>query len=123
MFSKGGDFVYKLTHPKFNINKKYYAVVRGNLTQKDKHKLENGIFLDKKKTAPAKINSVQYQDKKTSMEITIHEGRKRQIRLMFRSLEYHVVYLKRIQQGHLKLGNLKVGKWRKLTDKEVESFN
>ena len=118
LFTNDGDTAYGLTHPKFNVDKVYFVEVEGCLNSQNKQKLEKGVIIDKKKTAPAKIKNVRVLSGSTELVITIHEGRKRQVRLMFSSIGHEVKYLKRLSQGPLVLGNLKVGKWRSLTEDE-----
>ncbi len=120
LFTNDGDLTFGLTHPKFNIDKVYFVRIKGKLEQRHKTLLENGIMLEGKKTSPAKINNIKITGPQTELFITIHEGRKRQIRLMFAELGYPVVYLKRMAQGPLTLGNLPAGQWRELEQKEIE---
>ena len=119
LLTNDGDLVYSLTHPKFNIDKTYLVCVTGKLKSEDKIKLEQGIVLEDRKTAPAKIEDIKQLSNQTEFLITIHEGRKRQIRMMLGALKYPVVYLKRITQGPLSLGDLAVGEWRHLTAEEI----
>lgn len=119
LLTNDGDVTYKLTHPKHGINKTYIVTVRGSLNFKDKKRLEQGVVIDNKKTSPAKISKVKVLNNTTTFEIVIHEGRKRQIRLMLQSVGYHVTMLKRIVQGPLKLGSLKPGQYRELNKKEI----
>jgi len=122
LFTNDGDLAYRLTHPKFNVLKTYFVIVQGRLDPEVISKIERGMLLDGKKTAPAKIKHVQYQARQTQLYLTIHEGRKRQIRLMFAQLLHKVDYLKRLTQGPLSLGTLKTGCWRQLNQKEMETL-
>ncbi|MDP8266349.1 MAG: pseudouridine synthase [Candidatus Aceula meridiana] len=117
-----GDLAHKLTHPKFNIDKVYFVTISKPLKTKDKIRLEKGIILEGKKTFPCRIDDIRSIQGEISLRMTIHEGRKRQIRLMFSALRYKVIYLRREKQGPLILGSLKTGAWRKLTSKELESL-
>ncbi len=119
LLTNDGDLLYELTHPKFDIGKRYEVTVEGLLAQQDVKTLCNGIELDGKKTSPAELSRRVARGGKTCFELVIHEGRKRQIRRMCEALGYGVVYLKRIQQGPLKLGSLLKGKWRRLTADEL----
>lgn len=119
LLTNDGDVAYKLTHPKFNIDKTYVVVVRGKLKEGDKMLLEKGVMIDTEVTAPAKITQVKKLDDKTEFAITIHEGRKRQIRVMLGRIGYTVLYLQRIKQGPLSLGELAKGQWRALSQHEV----
>ncbi len=118
LFTNDGDAVYRLTHPGFCVDKIYMVRVSGKLSLEDKKHLEKGVVIDRKKTSPAKIRDVHYGQGSTEFLMTIHEGRKRQIRLMLDKVRHKVIYLKRIQQGPLKLGTLKTGKFRELTKEE-----
>jgi len=122
LFTNDGDAAYRLTHPKFNLDKTYFVQVSGRLELQSKQRLEQGVVVEKKKTAPAKIKNVRVLKDRTELMITIHEGRKRQIRLMFSSAGHKVKYLKRLSQGPLVLGSLKVGNWRSLTEGELKKL-
>ena len=122
IFTNDGDLLYALTHPKFDVGKVYFVRVRGELDHQTKEAFESGIVLDGKKTSPAQIRQVKYNGKTTDFEIIIHEGWNRQIRRMCESAGLPVRYLKRIQHGKLKLGDLPKGKWRRLTKEEIKSL-
>ncbi|MCA9407014.1 MAG: rRNA pseudouridine synthase, partial [Candidatus Omnitrophica bacterium] len=122
LLSNDGDFVYRLTHPKFNFAKKYIVEISGQLDKDHQMKLQSGIVIEGKKTYPAEIRNVKFSKDRTQLEIIIHEGRKRQIRLMFAKFRYKVIYLKRLAQGAIRLGNLKKGSWRLLTKEEVAAI-
>jgi len=78
--------------------------------------------IEHKKTAPAKIGSIKSSNGQTEFLMTIHEGQKRQIRLMLEYVGHKVISLKRIRQGTLQLGDLKTGQWRFLTEDEVSKL-
>ena len=122
LLTNDGNVAHRLTHPRFDIDKIYWVKVLGRLTFNDKTKIEKGLYIDGKKTAPAKISNMKYIQNQTTLTMTIHEGRKRQIRLMFGKLRYKVIYLKRISQGPLQLGRLGTGCWRNLNSKELEAI-
>jgi len=119
LFTNDGEAAFRLTHPKFNVDKTYFVKIKGSLAPRDKTQLEKGIMVGGKLTAPAKINNLKIEGNFTYFHLTIHEGRKRQIRYMLAKLRYFIVELKRILQGPLKIGDLKVGAWRKLTVQEI----
>ncbi len=108
LLTNDGDLAYRLAHPSFEVDKTYEVILGKPLLEADRKRLENGVFLEGKKTAPCRIKTIA----QNIYEIVIHEGRKRQIRYMFASLRYHVWELKRTKQGSLVLGDLKVGEWR-----------
>ncbi|MBF0523030.1 MAG: rRNA pseudouridine synthase [Candidatus Omnitrophica bacterium] len=122
LFTNDGDVAYKLTHPKFNIHKTYFVRIVGRLEQSGKERIEKGVMIDGEKTAPARIEKVVYKENVTELLLTIHEGKKRQIRLMFPKVGHKVLYLKRIAQGPISLGNLQRGQFRPLTNTEVEEL-
>ena len=122
LLTNDGDVVYALTHPRHNVDKTYDVRILGRLDESTKDRLERGIVLDGKKTAPAKISGVKFLDRGSAFSMTIHEGRKRQIRLMLAQTGHDVIYLKRISQGPLHLGDLKVGQWRHLDENEVREL-
>lgn len=122
LLTNDGDIAYKLTHPKFNIDKTYYVRMNGRLSDEEKKTLEQGIFIEGEKTAPAKIFEVKWRADESECKITIHEGKKRQIRIMFAKMGHKVTYLCRLKQGPLKLGNLPTGEHRRLRPDEVESL-
>ncbi|OGX25786.1 MAG: hypothetical protein A3D10_03775 [Omnitrophica WOR_2 bacterium RIFCSPHIGHO2_02_FULL_48_11] len=122
LLTNDGDLAHRLTHPKFEVAKTYYVCVYGILKPEHQKELESGVMIEGEKTSPAKITAVNpYADRtKTEFKMTIHEGKKRQIRLMMAAVGHKVVYLKRLSQGPLQLGNLKTGEWRTLTKEEVK---
>ncbi len=122
LLTNDGDVAYKLTHPKFKVNKTYYVRIKGKLTDEAKEKLEHGVVIEGEKTAPAKIFDVKWRGNESESKITIHEGKKRQIRIMFSMMGHKVTYLCRLKQGPLKLGNLPTGEHRRLRPDEVENL-
>jgi len=119
LLTNDGDVAYQLTHPKFNIDKTYSVRILGCLAMDQKKQVEQGVYIDRKKTSPAKIKNIRPVKNQIELMITIHEGRKRQIRYMFAKVGCKVVYLKRLTQGPLTLGPLKKGMCRTLTKKEI----
>lgn len=119
ILTNDGDLTLTLTHPRFKVGKTYIVKIDGLLTREQKDCLEKGVMLDGKKTSPAEIFKIKKTRENTAFDMTIHEGRKRQIRRMLEKIGHDVVSLKRISHGALKLGNLKIGTWRYLTEEEV----
>ena len=119
-----GDFIYKITHPKHEITKTYNVTIRGEISKEEIEKLKNGVEIDGITTSKANAKILKYdpETKKTRIEITIHEGRNRQVRRMLESLNKKVLALHRTRIGDIELGVLRVGEWRHLTPKEVESL-
>ena len=123
LLTNDGDLTHKLTHPSFDIDKMYRVKITGTLEPKDRQALEKGIVIEGRRSAPAQIQDVRRAGTGTEFTITIHEGRKRQIRLMVAHVGKKVTYLQRIAQGPLHLGVLKLGYWRELTDQEIQSLH
>jgi len=121
LFSNDGEFINYLTHPKFQCEKEYLVKIKGQISNKEKQKLENGIIIDNKKTNKAKIKITKTDNSATELKIIITEGRKRQIRKMFASIGHPVKYLQRIRIGKIKLKSLAEGKYRKLTSQEIKN--
>jgi len=119
LLTNNGDLAFRLTHPRFNIDKTYFVEVKGKLKEEDKLRLMKGVIFEGRRSSPSKIKNVLVSSDKSQFEITIHEGKKRQIRLMLVTLGYQVLYLKRITEGPLSLQNLSAGKWRHLTEEEI----
>ncbi|MEI7997886.1 MAG: pseudouridine synthase [Candidatus Omnitrophota bacterium] len=127
LFTNDGDLAYRLTHPKFHLDKTYIVRVRGKLSPQNRKRLEEGVVIkgeegqanEDEKTAPCRLEELRYNDADTEFKITIHEGRKRQIRRMLWSVGHRVHFLKRISVGPLTLKDLSVGQWRHLSGQEV----
>ena len=120
LLTNDGDFTYHLTHPKFEREKEYLVQVDGNLTTADKRQLEKGLDIEDAKTSPARVKVVKSPP--FNYSITIHEGKKRQVRRMFASLGYRVLELKRIRIDVLTIGGLSSGGCRELTPGEIQSL-
>ncbi|MEJ5361647.1 MAG: pseudouridine synthase [Spirochaetota bacterium] len=120
LFTNDGDLAYKLTHPRFKVPKTYQVTLDRPLRDDHKMALEQGIELYGSQTLPATI--VPINDEWTIVTITITEGKKRQVRMMFSMLGYEVTSLIRIQYGPITLGNLPTGKYRVLSKQEIEKL-
>ena len=119
LMTNDGDLTYKITHPKNNVEKTYVAEVAGNMNMATITSLRNGVYIDGVKTSPAKVEVLGATQLGTKMEITIHEGRNRQVRRMFEAVGCKVKRLKRTKEAGLNLGHVPLGRWRKLTESEV----
>jgi len=119
LLTNDGELAYQLTHPSFKIKKIYLIKVKGAPISSDLRRLERGIILDGKKTAPAKISLLSSSNRESFLRVEIHEGRKREIRRLFDVIGHRVMELQRNKFGSLSLGNLKKGKWRYLTRDEI----
>lgn len=121
LLTNDGPLTNQLTHPRFEIEKTYVATVRGVPRQKALRALALGVMLEDGKTAPAsaRLTSVDPNGKQAEIELTIHEGRNRQVRRMCESVGHPVINLRRVQFGFLKLGRLKPGQYRSLSGDEI----
>lgn len=119
LLTNDGEFTYRVTHPKFNTEKTYIAKIKGGVSIKGLNKLRNGVTIDNYKTSPAEISIIEASDGYVWVEITIHEGRNRQVRKMFEAVGTKVVALQRTKIGTVELGSLPLGRWRYLTSHEV----
>lgn len=117
-----GEFTNKLTHPSHEVGKTYQAAVRGVPDKQDLEQLSNGIKLEDGMTAPADVRLVSESDNGRSsvVEITIHEGRKRQIKRMFEVIGHRVEELVRTKIDGIEIGDMPTGTWRHLADEEVQ---
>ena len=120
LLTNDGELFNRLVHPKSEIYKKYYIKVFGEVKKEEIEELKKGVLLEDGKTLPAKVSGVKYDKNKTSMYISIREGRNRQIRRMIEKFGYKVLMLRREKIGELSLGDLKEGKYRELTREEIE---
>ena len=122
LMTNDGDWANLVAHPRFECRKKYFAVISGVLTIPELNKLRRGVFIDGKRTSPAECDIMEIDMGMTLVEITIHEGRNRQVRRMFETVGHKVKKLRRSKIGIVELGNLPEGRWRYLTSSEVEYF-
>ena len=120
IMSNDGDFTYALTHPKHEKEKVYEALVSGIVLHGAVDKLEKGVYIDGKKTAPAKAEVLEHRKNTSLIRIAIHEGRNRQVRKMCESVGHKVLALKRTSIDGIELGNLPLGKWRHLNENEIK---
>jgi len=121
LLTNDGELTYKLTHPKFEHEKEYLIHIDGRLKPDEKRKLEKGLKLEDGMTYPVAVKEIKSQPP-FNYSITMHEGRKRQVRRMLANLGYRVMELKRIRMGNLNLGNLKEGTIRELAPEEVRTL-
>lgn len=122
LMTNDGDLAYRLTHPTFHIPKTYRAEILGKVRQGALTMLQNGVELDDGMTAPAELEVISSNPRKTVLRLTLYEGRKRQIRRMAAALRLHLLALERLAIGSLQLNELKTGQWRELTTTEVKTL-
>lgn len=119
LLTNDGDFTYRVTHPKFEMDKTYIATIKGGITAKGLNALRRGVIIDDFKTSPAEVEMLSCEKGVTVIKITIHEGKNRQVRKMFEAVGCKISELKRISIGKVELGNLPLGRWRYLTSHEI----
>lgn len=120
LLSNDGDFTYRVTHPKFKVDKTYIAVLKGGITISGLNKLRRGVDIGGFVTSPARVNVIKQTARSAIVEIEIHEGKNRQVRKMFAAVGNNVQELERIAIGEIRLGRTKEGHYRKLTREEIE---
>ena len=119
LLTDDGDLTNILTHPSHKIEKTYIARIKGTITPEELNKLRSGVVIDGVKTAPAKVFILDGDEESTRLEITIYEGRNRQVRKMLESVGKETEFLKRIRIGEIRLGGLPRGKFRPLNKSEI----
>ena len=121
ILTNDGEFANKMMHPRYHLPKTYEVAVDGVLTDQMLTMLQNGIELEDGKTLPAEVYLLKRLEgkKKTEIQITIFEGRNRQVRKMCQAARHPVATLRRVAEGEIYLGELKKGEWRYLTNKEI----
>lgn len=122
LFTNDGEFANALTHPSKHVSKTYRVTVRPPVTEEQLTAIATGIVIDDRKTAPADVRVVLQEEKRVVLEIVLYEGRNRQIRKMCEEIGLEVARLRRIAVGSVKLGMLKLGSWRELTEEEVRKL-
>lgn len=120
LLTNDGDVYNRVIHPRQSIKKVYVATVKGHIADNNLQLFSKGIDIGGYITAPAKIRILKKFKDATKVEITIHEGKNRQIRRMCEKIGNPVMELNRIKIGNIELEGLALGKWRHLSDKEIE---
>lgn len=124
ILTNDGDFVYKVTHPKHEITKTYTVTVKGIIKNEEVEQLRKGVKIDDYTTRPAKVKILKTDEEKdiSRLEITIHEGKNRQVRKMCESVGRRVIALHRSKMGNIGVKDIELGKWRYLKDFEVKTL-
>jgi 23S rRNA pseudouridine2605 synthase len=122
LLTNDGDFAHLIMHPRHELPKTYLVKIKGVLTDETVNKLESGVYLKDGKTAPARVKRLRKEEANSWVEVTIHEGKKRQVRRMIDHVGHSVIRLKRVRVGNLPLGNLPPGAYRYLTPEEVKGL-
>lgn len=120
LLTNDGDLANKITHPSFEITKTYLVKVRGEMPEHKLAQLRKGVMVDGSLTKRSKVKLLEYKDGVSRLEVTISEGRNRQVRKMFEAVEREVFFLKRVAVGELRLGGLSRGGYRYLNEFELE---
>lgn len=119
LLTNDGNLANGLMHPRHEVNKRYRTEIKGCISDEGLARLANGVQLEDGPTAPAKVSLLDRTKDKSLFDITIHEGRNRQVRRMCEAVGHPVLSLKRLQLAFLTLGDLRPGAWRNLTEQEV----
>jgi len=124
ILTNDGDFIYRVTHPKHEIEKTYNVTLRGIIENNQIEQLKNGVKIDDYITKQAKVKILKIDNEKniSRIQITIHEGKNRQVRKMCEAVGKHVLALHRAKIGNLDVKNLKIGEWRYLSKEEIKNF-
>ena len=122
LFTNDGEFANMMTHPSMHISKTYRVTVKPAADEEQLIALSSGVEIDGRKTMPASVQVMSEDSDRSVLQITIHEGRNRQIRKMCEAVGLETIRLKRISMGSLKLGSLPVGKFRDLKKEEVAAL-
>lgn len=124
ILTNDGDFVYKVTHPKHEIEKTYTVTIIGIVKKEEVEKLKKGVEIEDYITKPAKVKILKIDEEKNQsrLEITIHEGKNRQVRKMCEAIGHKVLALHRSKIAGIDVKDIPLGKWRYLTNKEVNKI-
>ena len=124
ILTNDGDFVYKVTHPKHEIEKTYTVTIKGLVKDNEVEELKKGVKIEDYTTKPAKVKILKTDEEKniSRLEITIHEGKNRQVRKMCEAIGHKVLALHRSKIAGIGVKDLEIGKWRYLTNKEVKKI-
>ncbi len=121
VLTNDGDITYKLTHPKFQVEKEYFVTIQGSIKPSELAKIKKGLNTKEIKTSPCKIELLKpAKNGMSDLTVILHEGQKREIKRIFDTFDCPVVYLKRLRLAKLTLGSLAKGKWRVLTATDLK---
>lgn len=125
ILTNDGDFVYKVTHPKNEVNKTYTVTLIGVVTEEEVQRLRNGVEIDTgfvTSKAKVKILKIDHENNLSRLEITIHEGKNREVRKMCEAIGKKVIALHRTKIGELTVKDLKIGEWKYLGEKDLQKI-
>ncbi len=121
-YTNDGEFALRLTHPRYGVRKKYMVTLKGEVTPEHIQSLKKGIFHDGDVLKAEAGRILKSNQSHSLVELTLAEGKNREVRRMFESLGFEIERLQRVQIGPVKLGQLPRGKWRTLTEPEIKSL-
>lgn len=122
LLTNDGDLAHRLMHPKFEVEKTYLAWVVGRMTLETAAKLAKGVDLEDGKTAPAKVAILKLRQNNTLVRLTLHEGRKREVKRMCEAVGHPVKTLRRVEFAGVDVTGLRSGEWRYLSHKEIQTL-
>ncbi|MEI3357093.1 MAG: pseudouridine synthase [Clostridia bacterium] len=124
ILTNDGDFVYKVTHPKHEIEKTYTVTIKGIVKNEEVEMLRKGVKIEDYTTKPAKVKILKTDEEKnvSRLEITIHEGKNRQVRKMCESVGHKVLALHRSKIAGIGVKDIPLGKWRFMKEKEIRKI-
>ena len=122
LLTNDGEMMNRMLHPSREIEKEYLAKVSNQITDDEILRMKRGVIIDGRMTSPARVRLIKRDAFSSTILVTIHEGRNRQVRKMVAEVGHQVVSLKRVGFGPIKLGDLPSGQWRRLTEEEVEKL-
>jgi pseudouridine synthase len=117
-----GELAYRLAHPKYQVTKIYHAIVEKAITSEDTGRIADGIELEDGHTGTARVRILTAGIDTSKVEVTLTEGHKRQVKQLLKAVGHKVLKLRRIEFAGIKLGSLKWGQWRHLSEDEVRSL-
>ena len=119
LITNDGELTYRLTHPRYGVEKVYRAQVKGRPSAAVLRRLEHGVTLEDGPSGPAGVRLMRGGRESSVLEVTVHSGRKRMVRRMLKAVGHSVVALRRTRIGPLTLGGLRPGEWRELSEEKV----
>jgi 23S rRNA pseudouridine2605 synthase len=122
LLTNDGEWAHRLTHPRFHVSKTYKVTVQGDTSDSTLQRLRSGVYLEEGFSGPAKANLIGRRGDLTDLRITVTSGKKRLVRRMIEAVDCRVVHLIRTGFGSLELGDLKIGRYRRLEAEEVETM-
>ncbi|MCH8275674.1 MAG: rRNA pseudouridine synthase, partial [Armatimonadetes bacterium] len=121
LFTNDGELIERITHPRYGVWKTYRVDVRGTIAERKLERVRKGVILDGRRTAPAKLELVHYDQRRdlSIVDLSIHEGRKHQVKNMMQAVGVLVISLKRVKVGPIGLGRLRPGECKMLSKVQV----